>query len=143
MAGSKVSLLRARMAFGFGGIGAEKRNAIGRLRGSGAGFLRRRRDPLQRIFKILRGKLVFRVVAGNGDQNLAGQFDSLSKCASRGAGRSVTCTCAPRGPQANSATKSDARGKKNEERRRSDWHVQPPSAQATERIAFDATIVDW
>jgi hypothetical protein len=43
------------------------------LRG-GAGFAGVRRDALDRVFQIARGKLVLRVVAGNGDENFGRQI---------------------------------------------------------------------
>ena len=63
---------------GFRGVSAQKRDAIGWLRG-GVGFVGRGSDALDRVFQIARGELVFRIVAGNGDQNSGREIGGLAK----------------------------------------------------------------
>ena len=61
------------------GAGAEKRDAIWRFSGIGAGFFAGRRHELDGGFQIARGKLVFRVVAGDGDENLRREIRCLAE----------------------------------------------------------------
>ena len=64
---------------GLRGIGtvAEKRDAIRRLRGMG--FIGGGCDALQRVLEIACGEFVFRIVAGDGDENLVRQLRGLPK----------------------------------------------------------------
>ena len=63
---------------GFCGVSAQKRDAIRWLRG-GVGFVGGRGDALDRVLQIARGKLVFCIVAGNGDQNSSREIGGLAK----------------------------------------------------------------
>ena len=57
---------------------AEKGNAVRRLR-AGVRLICGGRQAFQRILEIARGELIFRVVAGSGDENPIWQFSGLPK----------------------------------------------------------------
>ena len=110
MTGSKARLLRARMALAsaepvrssvmrYGGFAASARDS------SAAGAM-----SLMRGFQIARGKLVFRVVAGDGDENLRRQIRCLAEIRLARRGQKRIGVCAAEEAAKHSKTRNAAAG---------------------------------